>query len=338
MSTVREALRRFMDDKYSYNDYLTVSSYFKNQEEVEWKSYLEEEWNDLAVSENDDQEFDSVLKEIHRKIEYKEDNKETYSTTYYHLFSRVAAILILPALITISVLSYFVFEKNYGDSSFAEIHAPKGTRVKFQLPDGSEGWLNSGSSIKYPVSFNDRKVEVSGEAWFDVVHKQSKVFRVITPYFDVKVMGTKFNVVSYDNEKTAQVILEQGKVSVLDKNSELKTELEPDQQVVFDKTKNKLTKSSIDSKVYTSWKDGTLVFRNAPMSEIAKRLERNFNAEIILHGEKLKASVFRLTFRDESLEEIFKELVDVAPIRYQIHRPEVQDDGFSKSKIEVWLR
>jgi hypothetical protein len=74
------------------------------------------------------------------------------------------------------------------------------------------------------------------------------------------------------------------------------------------------------------------------MSEIAKRLERNFNAEIILHGEKLKASVFRLTFRDESLEEIFKELVDVAPIRYQIHRPEAQDDGFSKSKIEVWLK
>jgi len=200
--------------------------------------------------------------------------------------------------------------------------------------------LNSGSSIKYPINFiKKRHVEISGEAWFDVVHLKSEEFRVITPYFDVKVLGTQFNVIAYDDETTAEIILERGKVLVLGKNHEVKDELNPDQQLIYYKSANKFIKTRIDSKDYTSWKDGLLIFKNVPMSEIARRLERRYNTEIILHGDSLKSSIFRATFHDENLEEICKMLSTVAPIKYKIHDREKQaDDTYAKGKVEMWLK
>ena len=164
-------------------------------------------------------------------------------------------------------------------------------------------------------------------------------FRVVTPNFDVKVVGTQFNVIDYGAEAIAEVILERGKVLVLDKNGQVKMELEPDQQFVFNKSTKELSKTRIDSKNYTSWKDGLLVFKNVTMTEIARRLERKYNTEIILHGDSLKSSIFRATFLDENLDEICKMLSTVAPIKYKIHKREKQaDNTFTKSTIEMWLK
>jgi ferric-dicitrate binding protein FerR (iron transport regulator) len=259
---------------------------------------------------------------------------------FYRAFSKVAVVLIVPALITIAVLSYLSINSPEKAESWAEIHSPVGSRTKFQLPDGSKGWLNGGSSIKYPINFmKHRNVEISGEAWFDVVHLKSEEFRVITPYFDVKVLGTQFNVISYDDETTAGIILERGKVLVLGKDQEVKEELNPDQQLTYNKSVKEFIKTSIDSKNYTSWKEGLLIFKNVPMSEIAKRLERRYNAEIILHGDSLKSFIFRATFKDENLDEICKMLSTVAPIKYKIHnREKLTDNTFARGKVEMWLR
>lgn len=334
-------LKRFVHNKFSFNDYLWVSSYFKEERHLdELKNCMEEEWKETGNTGDNRRRLDQLLDHLHRQIDQKYGQKQGFYRNFYYALSKVAVILLFPALITIAVLSYFMIDHDSGMESYAEIHAPMGTRAKFQLPDGTVGWLNSGSSIKYPVSFKNRQVEISGEAWFDVVHQGSNDFRVITPYFGVKVLGTRFNVVAYGHEGTAQVILEQGKVAIMDKNQQLKAELTPDQQIIYNKSTQKLIKTSIDSKTYTRWKDGVLIFKNEPMAEIARRLERNFNAEIILHGDSLKRSVFRATFRDESLDEICRMLAEVAPIHYKIHKRKKQADGTftdTKNKIEVWL-
>jgi ferric-dicitrate binding protein FerR (iron transport regulator) len=258
----------------------------------------------------------------------------------FTIFSKVAVVLIIPALVTIVILSYLSVNSPENAESWVEIHSPLGSRTKFQLPDGSQGWLNGGSSIKYPINFmKHRNVEVSGEVWLDVVHLKSEVFKVITPYFDVKVLGTQLNVIAYDNEATAEVVLERGKVLLLGKNQEVKEELNPDQYLVYNKSAKTLAKTYIDSKSYTSWKDGVLIFKNVPMSEIARRLERRYNAEIILHGDSLKSSIFRATFQDESLDEILKMLSTVAPVEYKIYNRRKQPDNtFAKGKVEMWLK
>lgn len=341
MITISEKLKRFTSDKFSFNDYLSVTSYFKKEEfNDELKKNLEDDWNETENLGNNQEILKHLLDKLHHNISLKSTSKTNTFQKFQQLFSKVAVVLIIPALITIAVLSYLSTSTPDNADSWAEIHSPVGSRTQFQLPDGTQGWLNSGSSIKYPVNFmKNRNVEISGEAWFDVVHLKSDEFRVITQYFDIKVLGTRFNVIAYDNEPTAEVILEKGNILVLGKDKEVKGELKPDQLFVFDKLTNKLIKSSIDSKDYTSWKDGLLIFKNVPMAEIARRLERRYNAEIILHGDSLKSSIFRATFQDENLEEICKMLATVAPINYRIHKREKQaDNTFAKGKVEMWLK
>jgi ferric-dicitrate binding protein FerR (iron transport regulator) len=341
MDTNKEKIRRFTSGKFSFNDYLSVSSYFKNEENnVGLKESMESEWNETDHTNNNKERLSLILENLHQQLNTNSDGKANIFHNFYHAFSKVAVVLLIPALITIVVLSYLSIQSSEKAGSWAEIHSPVGSRTKFQLPDGSQGWLNGGSSIKYPINFmKHRNVEISGEAWFDVVHYKSEVFRVITPYFDVKVLGTQFNVIAYDDETTAEVILERGKVLLLGKDQEVKEELNPDQHLVYNKSTKTLIKTDIDSKSYTRWKDGVLIFKNVPMSEIAKRLERRYNAEIILHGDSLKSSIFRATFQDENLDEICKMLSTVAPIKYKIQKREkLPDNTFAKGKVEMWLK
>jgi ferric-dicitrate binding protein FerR (iron transport regulator) len=341
MDTNKEKIRRFTSGKFSFNDYLSVSSLFKSEENNEGlKESMEMEWNETDHSSSNKERLSQILDNLHLQINRNSKDKVNVFRNFYNAFSKVAVVLIIPALITIAVLSYLTINSPERTESWAEIHSPVGSRTKFQLPDGTQGWLNSGSSIKYPVNFmSHRNVEISGEAWLDVVHIESKDFRVITPFFDVKVVGTQFNVIAYDDESTAEVILERGKILVLGKDEELKGELNPDQQLVFNKSANEFIKTRIDSKSYNSWKDGILIFRNVPMAEIAKRLERKYNTEIILHGDSLKSSIFRATFQDESLDEICKMLSTVAPIKYKIHdRKKQADNTFAKGKVEMWFK
>ncbi|MUP36754.1 MULTISPECIES: FecR family protein [Labilibaculum] len=340
MQTNREKLNRFLSGKYSFNDYLSISSYFKNEEcNEELKKQMEVEWNETKPTEDNKERLAGILNRLHDHINSTGKIKETVFQSFYNVFSKIAVVLLIPALITVGVLSYFSINSPKKVESWAEIHSPIGSRVKFQLPDGTQGWLNSGSTIKYPVNFaQNRKVEMSGEAWFDVVHINSDGFRVLTPYLDVKVLGTQFNVNAYDDDITTGVILERGKVIVLGKDESVKGELDPNQQLIYNKSTKKLVKSCIDAKSYTSWKEGLLIFKNATMAEIAKRLERRYNVEIILHGDALKASIFRASFQDENLEDICKMLSTVAPIQYKIHKRLQQPDStFLKKKIEMWL-
>lgn len=341
MDTIKEKIRRFTSGKFSFNDYLSVSSYFKNEENNEGlKECMEAQWNETDHTNNNKERLSQILDSLHLQRNMNNNVKANVFHNFYRAFSKVAVVLIVPALITIAVLSYLSINSPEKAESWAEIHSPVGSRTKFQLPDGSQGWLNGGSSIKYPINFmKHRNVEISGEAWFDVVHLKSEEFRVITRYFDVKVLGTKFNVIAYDNETTAEIILERGKVIVLDKGQKVKEVLNPDQQIIYNKSAKEFIKTSIDSKNYTSWKDGLLIFKNVPMSEIARRLERRYNAEFILHGDSLKASIFRATFQDENLDEICKMLSTVAPIKYKIQKREKQPNNtFAKGKVEMWLK
>lgn len=342
MDANKEKIRRFTSGKFSFNDYLSVSSFFKNEENNEGlKEIMESEWNETDDTNNNEERLSLILVNLHLQRNMENNVSVNVFHNFYHFFSKVAVILIIPAFIAIAVLSYLSVNNSPENAeSWAEIHSPVGSRTKFQLPDGSQGWLNGGSSIKYPINFmKHRNVEISGEAWFDVVHLKSEEFRVITPYFDVKVLGTQFNVIAYDNESTAEVILEKGKVLLLGKDQEVKEELNPDQHLVYNKSTKTLTKTDIDSKSYTSWKDGVLIFKNVPMSEIARRLERRYNAEIILHGDSLKSSIFRATFQDEDLDEICKMLSIVAPIKYKTQKlQKLPDNTFAKGKVEMWLR
>ncbi len=331
----KNKIKQFTSDKFSMSDYLSVKEYFKKEECNEsMMEFMKSDWDETNSS---DRNMHHILKFLHKKMGIEE---LSFYQKSYRLFSKIAAVLILPAFLTIAILTYYAISRNNVEETWVEIFSPSGSRTNFQLPDGSTGWLNSGSSIKYLSQFKDeRRVEISGEVWFDVVHKKNKVFKVSTPNFDVKVLGTQFNVTSYPFDETAQVILDEGKVELTGKDNQKIVTLAPDQRIVFNKDSQNFVKTECDASSYCSWKDGLLIFKNVPFSEIAQRVGRKYNAEIIVHDNSLNSEIFRATFEDETLDQICKLLSGVVPIEYKIHKRVMQPDGsFSKNKVEIWTK
>ena len=260
-------------------------------------------------------------------------------------WGKIAAVLLLPLIIGNIIWFKFSPDKNLSSVSpvFSEVYATFGTRTALKLVDGSLVWLNSGSSLKYPDRFNGKQREVflSGEAYFEVTSNTSRPFVVKTSDLTVKATGTKFNVYGYNSDSKSEITLVEGKVLVDDlKNdgsSMLVSELNPNQHLIFNKSTKLFKVNYEDIYKYIAWKDGKLIFRNEPLSEVVKKIGQVFNVDIELHGNSLQDYRYRATFEDESLEEILKLLKISSPIRVEeIKRTPLPDGSFPKKKIIIY--
>ena len=262
---------------------------------------------------------------------------------YYQLM-RYAAFLTLPLLLTSLVLGYLYFHEPKQDDKYAEITAAKGSVIRFELPDNSVVWLNAGSTLRYPTVFrkDNRNIDLKGEAYFDVQADRERPFYVNTPNgLSVYVYGTRFNVSAYEDDDIIETVLEKGKVNVIAPTSsggKTTIQLTPGEQLLYDKHSQKLIKNRVDVYEKVAWKDGKLIFRNASLDDIFKRLERHFNVEIQFTNKSGKEYKYRATFRNESLPQILDYLAKSAALKWQIEESEQQtDDTFTKKKIIVNL-
>ena len=294
--------------------------------------------------------LDQILDKLHHRISLHEEKvpeKQLTRSVILSIFSKVAAVLILPLL----VYSLFLTSKlsksglpETGQGVWQTVKTTVGMQTDFLLPDGSHVWLNSGSEFRYQLPFvaEVRRVELTGEAFFDVAKDQAHPFLVQAGKLNIEVKGTRFNVVNYAEEKSGEVILESGSVRLFAGNyTDNKTlaTIKPGERALFDHAQNKLTVSKVDISKYTSWKEGLLVFKNDPMDEVVKKLSRWFNVEIVLQSPELKNYVYTATYRDETLPQILELLKISAPIKYAISdRIKMDDNSFSKRKITLSKR
>jgi ferric-dicitrate binding protein FerR (iron transport regulator) len=210
-----------------------------------------------------------------------------------------------------------------------------GARIKFELPDGSVGFLNSGSNLRYPVQFTDeRSVELKGEAYFEVVQNQGLPFHVNTKNLDIKVLGTTFNVIANDDEATEEVILQTGKVDVSTRSGKELGTLKPNEQMTLDLEKRICVLTKVEASQYTGWTEGKLILRNENMQQVARRLSRWYNAEVVVADKQLDSYTFHATFIDESIDEVLKLLSITTPLNYKEEKRESDTEGvFQKRKI-----
>jgi len=223
--------------------------------------------------------------------------------------------------------------------AWVEIKAPAWTRAMFSLPDGTTGWLNSNSSVRYKGTYNtDRQVILTGEAFFDVVKDKKRPFIVNTNEVILKVLGTRFNVTSYENEKNVEVVLEEGKLMFYNKEMSKSYEMNPYDLITYDKTSKDLTTEVVEPQKYLSWTEGKLVFRNDPLDVIARRLERWYNIEVEIKGKVSSEMRLRATFIDEDLEEVLGLLKRSLPIEYSIENRALNtDETYTKKKVILTL-
>lgn len=207
--------------------------------------------------------------------------------------------------------------------SYNTLKIPFGKKLQLQLSDGTKVFLNSGTTLRFPTAFSkqgNRSVFLSGEAYFDVTKDKKHPFKVNTDAVDVEVLGTKFNVNSYGDEVVTNVVLVEGKVA-LTANNAIKNEtvdLTPGYKGSILNGSTVITTEKVNTKVYTAWMSGTLVFKNAKFENIVKTLERTYNVTIVVKNKALNAEIFNATFSNESIESLLKHLGESYPIKYTI--------------------
>ena len=191
----------------------------------------------------------------------------------------IAAILLLPLL---GLSAYLYYQTNTLKSKpvgLLETTTAYGVRTKITLSDGSEVWLNSGSTLSYPEHFTEdkRQVTLSGEAFFKVKSDKDHRFDVQTSDgITVSAYGTEFNVQAYAEEPEIKATLAEGHIQIDQTNQPASQELIPGEQAVYSRHTQQMQVRKANLLVETAWKDGKLVFRRTPMEEIAKQLSRHF--------------------------------------------------------------
>ncbi len=242
---------------------------------------------------------------------------------------RIAALIVIAFVSGILINNiYQIKNENY---ILNEIIAPKGEKSQLILSDGSKVFLNSDSHLRYPAFFSkkERKVILSGEAFFEIKKNPSNSFIVETSGFNVKVSGTSFNVSAYSDDKENSVTLHSGRVTIENDGRECK--IKPGEKYVLN---NKTRKSEIiqtDIRGASSWIENIIIIDNQTLEEIQKILERKFNVNIEITDNNLKYIRYTGQFKPhETLDEIFTLIKDASPIKFKVE--------FNKTKDHITVK
>lgn len=228
------------------------------------------------------------------------------------IFARnIAAVILL--MVMVSIGSVFTYDKldQSGEHLFNEMTVPLGSQTKVLLPDGSIAVLNSGSVLKYPLSYGkkERNVYLVGEGYFEVAKNKEKVFQVYAGDMKVKVTGTEFNVRSYPKDHLMEVSLINGGVDVFANDKYVR--LKPDEKAIYDRETGQLYSESTDAYKSALWTTGRLSFVNTSFIEILKDIERKYNVKIHIESGKVGNEYFSGSINLEmSLQEVFN-FIDV---------------------------
>jgi transmembrane sensor len=280
------------------------------------------------------------------------DTEEKYSQTIQMIkgsrfrkmnnrLMRYAAIMAIPLLVASAVFGYLYYRSTVEPVQYAEVRVAAGSVMKYELPDKSVVWLNANSKLKYPVRFRGDKREVSleGEGYFQVTADKKHPFYVDTPNnMKVFVYGTHFNVSAYSDEPVVETVLEEGKVNVIAPDGMTMVQLNPGEALSYNKVTNQMNRSNVDVYEKTAWIEGKLIFRNATLEEIFKRLSRHFNVKVDFQNMSGRTYHYRATFKNETLPQIMDYLSQSANLKWSVDEPQQQsDNSFTDKRIKVTL-
>lgn len=198
------------------------------------------------------------------------------------------------------------------------ITTPKGGQYQLVLSDGSKVWLNAASSLRFPTAFigKERRVELTGEGYFEIAHNSEKPFHVEVAGMDVEDLGTHFNINSYSDEPSVKTTLLEGKVLV--KKKDQLVYLNPGQQAIIQADQDNIKiANDIDVDEVVAWKNGMFSFKNTPLENIMRQLERWYNVDVVYQGTIPQETFDGSISRNTNLSEVLK-VLDYSNIRFSV--------------------
>ena len=203
---------------------------------------------------------------------------------------------------------------------YSSIVVPEKGEYQAILSDGTKVWINSDSKLEFPDRFceNIREVKLTGEAYFEVAYDNRYPFVVNVGGMEVKVLGTRFNVNSYDRD-TIRTTLVDGSVCIKDVFSDRETLLCPDEMATYCRSTRLVTKEKVDPFVYTAWKEGKFVFENETVEEIMKRLSRWYDIEVVYENQEIRYRTFTgIMERFSDVRDILHLIEETATVKFDI--------------------
>ncbi len=195
---------------------------------------------------------------------------------------------------------------------------PAGGKFSVVLSDGSKVWLNASSTIEFPANFakDSRRVEVKGEAYFEIAKDADRPFYVLNGGSEVKVLGTHFNVMAYPDEYRSELTLLEGSVQ-FSKNGHAEM-LKPGKQILYKENSSETKQVDANIEEVMAWKNDLFVFNNTNIDEIMKELVRWYDIKIKYEGEKPDISFTGVIPRNSNVSKVLKALELTGDVEFGI--------------------
>ena len=254
----------------------------------------------------------NMLTAINKRIRVKKSRR---------LYWQVAAALI-PLILVVGLTIRLNSQVNlFSKTVYSEVYVPKGKQEHIIFQDGSEAYLNSDTRLRYPRKFglSKREIFLQGEGYFNIATNKRRPFIVRINNTDVTVLGTSFNVHAFKEDNEMKILLDKG--SIVFNTPQNSYQILPGQQAVYDVLTGKCVIDYVDKPYEVSvWKDNIVLFRDTPLADVIKTLNRRYNVEFAILNPKALTYTYTLTTNQTSLENIVKELEKIAPVKFSIRK------------------
>lgn len=313
-------LDRFMRGETSPEEEQQLLVWFREsdaQEDI--LTLYRQRWLDSSEAELSDEVQERMLRKIKATMKADRLRVDPAVKPRHILLSRwfqyAAAVLLF---IGIGIASHVYTHESMAIENEYLVEADKGQRASVTLPDGTKVWLNSHTQISYGSNYGqkDRIVKLEGEAFFEVAKDKEHCFIVKAGNLDVEALGTSFNVKAYKEDQYIVATLFTGSIrATAGKNSVI---LAPDQQVLFDTESSRLKVDKPENVLYACmWRDNELAFKGETLNDIAIRLNRIYNVQVLFKSEKIKQYRFSGVIKNNSLDNVIQIISLTAPIIYE---------------------
>lgn len=319
-------LKRFITNEHlEVHELKLVRDWIDNPENIKiLDKWMKPQWEHAPEIESETS-FKELITQIDKHYQLRKTTT-IWDLKFVQQFQKIAAILILPIILLSAY--YFLVVQN-SNTQYSEAIVPHGQKSEIVLPDGTHIWLNSGTNMRYPLTFGaeNREIFLDGEAYFEVTKNKHKPFIVNTSNLSVTVLGTKFNVKAYADESEIETALLSGHINlIVNTNAEHGKiiEMNPGELISYSKENNSVGKSGFRKDEVVGWKNNRLVFHDDTFNNLVRKIERWYNVVIIY--DKTLFEDQRLTvdlLEGESIERLFQIIESAINVDCRINKQKI---------------
>ena len=315
-NTIREIAFRYFGGRAGDEDEQTLYDFVvQDRSHLKLLKQWEREW---SASEAADPGTAREWERLRQRLALRGEIPQMRVARTRTLLRRIASVAAMVAVGVCGLFGAWKIASDLSPASYYTVEVPLGEKSRIVLSDGTVVWLNAGSTLTYSDRFGvlNRRVELSGEGYFEVTKQRGAAFRVNTGAYEVKVTGTRFDVSAYPEDEFVTTTLAEGSVELT--RGKQRIQMQPGESIQFDRESEAFLRSYVDPAQAYSWTENRIEFDNITLRMLLAKLSREYNVRIFLESDSVKERRFHVSLRnDETIRDVLDALKDIIPVRYE---------------------